>query len=190
MTRGQTQARPWGGVFELCRRTGSSTPWGQIRKYVCIFCVAPKLEPGSRKGTYVAADFLPSRSIQLIGFHVRYSAFCPSAVQPRLPSSPLRPARLHVVLPSPIACAQCACASCARGNNQNQRPAAGRWRPRPTPRSWSAHVESNGGKKLPLSPFIVFVYVVCQVYILQIWDLGIPYATTHMFSMTLNFLKF
>jgi hypothetical protein len=66
----------------------------QIRKQV-VYSIFydPKASPASWKGTYVGAD-LSLVSIQLIGFCIGDSAFCPSAVRLRLPSSPLRPVTL------------------------------------------------------------------------------------------------
>ena len=82
----------------------------------------------------MAADLSSLASIQLIGFRVRDHVLpFPRAVAIAFFTAvTCDSARLRVVLPPPIGCALCACASRARGNNQNQRPAAGRRRSRLT----------------------------------------------------------
>jgi hypothetical protein len=87
-------ASAWRELRPGCLRTGPLMLRGPTR-YVSKYSIfyGPKASPASWKGTYVGTD-LSLVSIQLIGFCIGDSAFCPSAVRPRLPSSPLRPVTL------------------------------------------------------------------------------------------------
>ena len=125
-----------GGVSSCSAEQGPRRQQGpRLRSRYTISFLWPQIKLEPRKQVrHVAADLSSLASIQLIGFRVRDHVlpFPRAAAIAFFTAATCDSARLRVVLPPPIGCALCACASRARGNNQNQRPAAGRRRSRLT----------------------------------------------------------